>query len=341
MSAIALPLQLDNWPPAVFLTYIPRPLYIALGLVLSIVFLIQKRYLKLSIATFAIALCIYSMGWGDGPMAKSSSATAPNLTLLSMNVHEQPAQLHDLMANEGLEADILCLQEVSYWPRQALLKALPNYEFYWGNSSGSLQSNRDLKQSATEGIAFSSIIGLRKSSFETDSVKIIPAITGYRTFAVTTQLSQQQNSSRNSVNTKLAQQPNKIAIANVHTTKALVFHAGIKGFITQTPAKAARHINERKQLEAWATAQPIPVIAAGDFNAPYGAVGARLAGFHSSHSQAGQGPLLTFPTKLPLLGIDHIQGNAQVKFHSSLVLAADFSDHLPQIAYFSLKPSTE
>ncbi len=330
LSAIALPLHLDNWPTAVFLTYIPRPLYIALGLVFSFCFWFHKRYLKLGITTFAIALCIYSLGWGGGPVTNPSSATATSLTLLSMNVHEHPKELKDFMDQQGLKPDILCLQEVSKSGSLAAAReGMTDYEFYWGD--------RNLKQPYPKGAAFTSIIGLLKSSFETNDVAFDYAITGYRTFAVTAQLIPQLKRS----NRKLAQQPQRLTIANVHTTKALAFHAGIKGFITETPAKAARHINERHQLETWAAAQTVPVLAAGDFNAPYGSVGTRITGLHSSHQQAGEGPLLTFPSKLPLLGIDHIQGNAQVQFHSSLVLSPDFSDHLPQIAYFSLQPSTE
>ena len=332
LSAIALPLQLDYWPPAVFLTYIPRPLYIGLGFLLGLCFWLQKRHLKLGIATFAIALCTYSLGWGGGLTTQPSSATAPSLTLLSMNIHEQPKALAEFMKNQGLQPDILCLQEVSKSVSLAAAQeAMPDYEFYWGD--------KGIPTQPPAGATFTSLTGLSKSSFKTDSVTIEPSITGYRTFAVTAQLKAQQKLSKDEPNIKLAQQPSQIAIANVHTTKALVFHAGIPGFITQTPAKAARHINERKQLETWAAAQRIPVIAAGDFNAPYGAVGARLAGFHSSHRQVGKGPLLTFPTQLPLLGIDHIQGNTQIQFHSSLVLGPDFSDHLPQLAYFSLTTS--
>lgn len=304
-----------------------------MGLFFGLCFWLQRQYLKLSIVTLSIALCVYSLGWGGGPVAKASSAIAPSLTLLSMNVHEQTAPLRDFMADEGFEADILCLQEVSDHPRQTLIQTLPNYEFY-----GDVH-NRE--KTASEGAAYTSIIGLRKSSFETNRVEITPAITGYRTFAVTAQLKQQPKFPREGLSIELAQQPTSIAIANIHTTKALVFHSGIKGFITQTPAKAARHINERHRLETWAAAQTVPVIVAGDFNAPYGSVGARIQGFHSSHHQAGKGPLLTFPSELPLLGIDHIQGNAQIQFHSSLVLAADFSDHLPQVADFSLNSSTK
>ena len=128
-----------------------------------------------------------------------------------------------------------------------------------------------------------------------------------------------------------------LAIVNVHTTKALVIRAGLQGFVFETPRKSQRYVDERIALEAWTNKQPtkLGILLAGDFNAPTHTVGARFQQFTNSHLVTTNSSLLTFPESWPVLGIDHVFGNARIQFTKSEVLRNPSSDHRYRRVEFS------
>jgi endonuclease/exonuclease/phosphatase family metal-dependent hydrolase len=94
-----------------------------------------------------------------------------------------------------------------------------------------------------------------------------------------------------------------------------------------------------------AIASDIPVILLGDFNSLRGSRPHRTLNRHLRDVRElirATGPIRTFPTRFPLLGIDHIFVNSAVQPLSLTVhrspLARIASDHFPLIAEFVLPP---
>jgi endonuclease/exonuclease/phosphatase (EEP) superfamily protein YafD len=100
----------------------------------------------------------------------------------------------------------------------------------------------------------------------------------------------------------------------------------------------AKHQHEGELLAKWLPRHDdLPVIVAGDFNAPRQSSNLRLPGMTLAYSVAGSGPHLTFPTFFPVAGIDHTLGNRHVVFHSYTAFDAGFSDHKAQLVRFSIR----
>jgi len=287
ISAISIPLQLDNWPPAVFLAYPPRAPYILLAagfaayLLLTRILLRQiKRgyWLRLGMSLTTIICCIYSLGWNPlrTPPAIADATSKFSISLVTANTGGHPVEFADQLAKLRLP-EVICLQEVSVSHRKKIAARFPNHQY----------------------------------------------VTGYRTFAVIAPL--RSGSSKS------------LAIVNVHTTKALAFHAGLQGFISKTPRKSYQHVDERIAIESWAKKQPnnLGILLAGDFNAPTRTVGVRFNEFANSHLTATNSSLLTFPESWPVLGIDHVFGNGRIHFTKSEVLRNSFSDHRYRRVEFS------
>jgi len=319
-SAISIPLRFDNWPPAVFLTYPPRGPYILIGIVFACYLILNKCIrtsvfptlwyrIRLGISLATVVLCIYSQGWNPLRQVISKppvNNTSDCLSLISANTGGHPVEFADQLDGSDLP-DIICLQESVIAHRQSIADRLPNYQLYYGSDDVSFNHN--------SGFVRSNVIGLLKSTFATDGAIVDSDLTGYRTFAVTAPL--------------ISQPKTSLTIVNVHTTKALVFHAGLGGFLLETPSKARRHVSERIAIEEWISNQPknSPIVLAGDFNAPTKTVGARFHHFTDSHMAASNHALLTFPENFPVLGIDHVFGSAQIEFIKSQAAPNPHSDH--------------
>lgn len=314
LSAISIPLRLDNWPPAVFLSYPPRAPYILFGvgyasyLLLTLLSRHQAKHaarIRICICLITVISCIYSLGWN--PLRATPHAPSKNsFSLVTANTGGHPVEFVN-RTSQVKHPHIICLQEVSLSHRKAIETAFPNHQWFYGTD--------DKDHDRNDNLVFTNTTGLLRSTFETERATVVADITGYRTFAVQTPLRSEPSKS--------------IAIVNVHTAKALAFHAGLQGFISETPSKSHQHVDERTGIEAWANKQPAntAILMAGDFNAPTKTVGVRFSQFTNSHLIASTNSLLTFPADWPMLGIDHVLGNNQVDFTKSEVFQNESSDH--------------
>ena len=325
VSAISIPLQIDNWPPAVFLSYLPRAPYILLTVGFAIYLLttrilrrqIKRGYwLRLGMSLSTIICCIHSLGWNPlgTPLATASDTPKSSISLVTANTGGHPVEFANQLAKTNLP-EVICLQEVSVSHREAIAAKFPNHQLFYGTD--------DTDHNHHGNLVFTSVTCLDRSIFNTEQAVVIANVTGYRTFAVVAPFRSVPSES--------------LAIVNVHTTKALVFHAGLQGFIFETPRKSQRHANERIAIEAWANKQPskLGIVLAGDFNAPTHTVGARFQQFTNSHLVTTNSSLLTFPESWPVLGIDHVFGNARIQFTKSEVLRNPSSDHRYRRVEFS------
>ena len=325
ISAISIPLRIDNWPPAVFLSYPPRAPYILLAVGFAIYLLItrfllrqiQRGYwIRLGMSLAVIICCIYSLGWN--PLRTlpviASDTLRSSISLVTANTGEHSVEFVDQLAKTNLPA-VICLQEIPVRHHEAIATRFPSHQLFYSKDDTNLDHDGDL--------VFTNVTCLDRSTFDTEQAVVDANVTGYRTFAVVAPLRSNPSES--------------LAIVNVHTTKALVFHAGLQGFIFETPRKSQRHVDERIAIEAWANKQPskLGILLAGDFNAPPHTVGARFQQFTNSHLVTTNSSLLTFPESWPVLGIDHVFGNARVHFTKSEVLRNPFSDHRYRRVEFS------
>ena len=317
ISAISIPLQIDNWPLAVFLSYPPRAPYILLAAGFAVYLLLTRillrqikrgHWLRLGMSLTTIICCIYSLGWNPlrTPPAIAGDTSKFSISLVTANTGGHPVELADQLAKTRL-SEVICLQEVSVSHRKKIAARFPNHQLFYGTDDTDHGNNGDL--------VFTNVTCLDRSTFDTEQAVVNANVTGYRTFAVVAPLRSAPSES--------------LAIVNVHTTKALAFHAGVQGFIFETPRKSQQHVDERIAIEAWVNQQPSnqTILLAGDFNAPTKTVGVRFREFTNSHLAATNSSPLTFPESWPMLGIDHVFGNGRIHFTKSEVLRNPSSDH--------------
>ena len=252
--------------------------------------------------------CIYSLGWNPlrTPPVVASDTPKFSISLVTANTSGHPIEFANQLTQTNLP-EIICFQEVSVSHREEIATKFPNHQLFYGTDDADHAHNGNL--------VFTNVTCLDRSTFDTEQAVVDANVTGYRTFAVVAPLRSTPSES--------------LAIVNVHTTKALAFHAGLQGFIFETPRKSHQHINERIAIEAWTNKQPstLRILLAGDFNAPTQTVGARISEFTNSHLVSTNSSLLTFPESWPVLGIDHVFGNARICFTKSEVLRNPSSDH--------------
>ena len=327
ISALSIPLRIDNWPTAVFLSYPPRITYIlfatgfAIYLLLTQVLLtgalpfrglfsrIKRGYwIRLGMSLITIIGCIVSLGWN--PLRTTpviaTDTSSPSLSLVTANTGGRPVEFADQLA-KTIHPDIICLQEVSVSHRKAIAASFPNHQLFYGTE--------DVDHGNSSILVFTNVTCLHRATFLTKQAVVSADVTGYRTFAVVAPLRSNPTQS--------------LAIVNVHTTKALALHAGLQEFMFQTPYKSQQHVDERIAIDAWTSKQPNGqgILLAGDFNAPTHTVGARFHQFTNSHLATTNSSLLTFPESWPILGIDHVFGNERIYFTKSEVLRNQSSDH--------------
>jgi len=233
--------------------------------------------------------------------------------LLAMNVHENTSnaeRLARLCAQHHV--DIVVLQEVQPENREPFLKAFDTYRFFWADQA---EFEEDYGQT-------SSMTGILERRLpDRADVRVETGITGYRTFAISVSINGAP-----------------MRIVNVHTTKPVHLADGISGLVAEAVDKFAAHRDEWAKLETWlANRQDLPIILAGDFNAPRCSRNLDFSAITRAHDLVGNGLHLTFPTWLPLVGIDHTLGNRYIEFHTYSTLDTGFGDHKAQLVHFTRK----
>lgn len=291
------------------LTYPPRLLLTFAALVCVVVFAFARAWLPTGIACTAVVVAAVQIGWGAGTR---SPEPVDALTLLAFNVKDATRHVRDLRALVTRErVDVLVLQEVKPPSRQAFIDALPEFEFVWGDETARFEHD--------DWGPFSSMTGFRRGLNWRVTDKST-GMTGYRTFAVAAET-----------------RAGTAWFVNVHTTKAFWLQGSPTESITRADYKSAWHAGEHRLLREWLSHKgEVPVILAGDFNAPHNVPNLDFPGMRNAHLEVGSGAHLTFPAKLPVWGIDHVLANDDVTLHSYQILAPGFSDHRTQLVRFSL-----
>jgi endonuclease/exonuclease/phosphatase (EEP) superfamily protein YafD len=312
LTAIAPLLQIDRWRMGMLLTYPPRLLIIFPAAIGLVALLYRRQFVKVTLVAAAIGLLGFDLGFGGGPQT-SQNAGQQQIIGLAFNVHDATKNVGDLaeLCRDN-SVQLLCLQEVKAKNRQAFIDGLPDYKLFSGNESIEYEYSRSG--------GFDSLIGIHRDLLTaSEKIEIATGITGYRTFAVRTLIDSKP-----------------IWLVNVHTTKAFWSHGGITGLINKADYKSLRHTREFDALSDWISSRgDVPVVIAGDFNAPINSRNLRFKDFESAHRVAGSGFQLTFPAKFPVWGIDHVLGNDRVKFTSYKILKTSYSDHCAQLFEFS------
>lgn len=113
------------------------------------------------------------------------------------------------------------------------------------------------------------------------------------------------------------------------------------GIHTMAPITPWKYLQRNKQLEKLASLirnEPNPVVAAGDFNIHSGETAFKrfLGSAGGSHGRATGSGNRTWPSILPLFGIDHIVCSQHFRINCFESGKFIWSDHLPVIANISL-----
>jgi endonuclease/exonuclease/phosphatase (EEP) superfamily protein YafD len=322
-SALAPYLRLDAWSPAILLAYPPRLIYAALALLTMIVAALIRDRTGVAGAATVTLLLVTSLGWGGASLRFAHAGRSPGsdleLVLLAHNVHNQIAIAQTLPALiERENVDLVLLQEVRANNRKHFTSALPGFAFFWADPA-------KFAERRTTGV-FASMIGVRRELLDKDRVvEVVTGITDYRTFAIRASIAGRD-----------------LWIVNVHATKPFWLEDGLEAMVTRIPKDVRWHRDEHERLGAWLDERAeVPVVVAGDFNAPHYAYNLRLPGLHLAHLEAGRGPHVTFPAALPVWGIDHALGNSHVRFSEYRILEAGPSDHRAQLARFQIVGGAE
>jgi endonuclease/exonuclease/phosphatase family metal-dependent hydrolase len=210
---------------------------------------------------------------------------------------------------DARHVDLVLLQEVKPEHRPAFVEALPAYSFFWGDKS-QFESYEEQTSALT---------GIKKELLgDRPDVRVETSITGYRTFAV---------------RAPVGGRP--MWLVNVHVRRPAFFMPRDWG---RAFAQFAVHRREGEALQEWLAGHAdLPTVVAGDFNAPRNSRNLRLSDLTLAYHAAGGGPHLTFPTWLPLVGIDHTLGSPQVEFHAYETFNAGLSDHKAQLSRFAVR----
>ncbi|MCB9799348.1 MAG: hypothetical protein H6757_01140 [Candidatus Omnitrophica bacterium] len=294
----------------IFLTYPPRIFCFAMCFIFAIYLWWKKSRIRLTLLSFAVILFAVQIGIGGGYKAVPADA----LRLLSLNTHEQleyGEDLHQICLDNQI--DIILLQEVvpSHWAH--IEKVFSEYQFFVPDM------DKDIKYKYSW--SFALLTGIRKTLLNGAPVDVETGITQYRSFAVKANL-----------------RGRWMWIANVHMTKPISIHQGVLGFFERLQTKAAWHAEEGALLKKWVEEHDdLPLIAAGDYNAPYYSRYFHSALLTNAHRASGSGWHLSFPNVFPLWGIDHTFGNRWIQFYQYQTPDLGFSDHRAQVVWFGLK----
>jgi endonuclease/exonuclease/phosphatase (EEP) superfamily protein YafD len=312
LSAVAPLVEADRLSIAMLLTYPPRMLLLMLCLALAVFYLLRRRWAGAMLSVGIALMVAANLEWGAGAEMPAEQA-GDEFRLLAFNVHDRidrAPELADFARRRGL--DFLVLQEVKPDSFIDFESALSDYRLYTGDRSKRFEHD--------DWGPFSSVIGVHRR-FQ-GRVVVDTAITGYRTFAASIELDGV-----------------RLQLVNVHTTKAFWTGGAWYEPLTRMGYKARWHRGEIERLNAWiARHSKEPIIAAGDFNAPHGAVGTRLPALRSAHAVSGSALNLSFPRKLPIWDIDHSLGNDRVEFLGYTSEDMGYSDHRAQFVRFRINP---
>lgn len=347
LSAVAPYVGLDAWRIGILFAYTPRIVLAVVAFAVAAFSLRGRRGRRsagsagpaffanpaLIISTICTVLFLDSLGWGGGTSATARAAgtrattrattqtVAPATTkrtelgLLALNIHQKSELTKTLPAIVAAEnIDVLCFQELRLNNRARYVAAFPDFAFYWVEPE-------QMPQRKGTGV-FALATAIRRSRLSDEAgVEVAFGITDYRTFAVRAEID-----------------GSEMWIVNVHATKPIWTEDGMLKMTVHVASSANWHKEESAMLGAWLRQHTdTPVVAAGDFNAPYYADNVTTLGLRNAHLEAGHGPHLSFPAVLPVLGIDHILGNRHIAFANYRLLAAAPSDHRAQIARFTLE----
>jgi endonuclease/exonuclease/phosphatase (EEP) superfamily protein YafD len=313
LCALAPLVEADRLALGMLFTYPPRVLLLLVGVALALVYLLRRRWLG-ALSSIAISVLIgANLEWGGG-LKTQAERHANEFSLLAFNVHDRVDRAADLAAlTESRGIDFLLLQEVKPDVFGDFQEALRDYRLYTGDRSKRFKHD--------DWGPFSSVIGIHRR--HPGEATVDTAITGYRTFALNIDLGGV-----------------RLTLINVHSTKAFWTGGSWYEPITRMGYKAKWHLEENQLLNAWiARHSDHPIVVAGDFNAPFGAAGRRLAGLHSAHAASGSGLNLSFPRKQPVWDIDHTLGNDRIRFLGYTNEDLGFSDHRAQLVRFAIIPN--
>ena len=309
-SSVSTLLYADQFRIGMLLTYTPRVVWLVIAALLLVFYVCNRqKYRIVFVILFSVLLV------RDLPIGGGSSQVDECLTLLSFNFGNEVEQTHRIakLCDEE-NVDVLIIQEVSPANRSRFVAALPDFTFCWPDESVEFEHS--------EPWVFSCLTGVRSELLADEaSTEVFTGITGYRTFAVQTEIAGRS-----------------VHLVNVHSTKPVRLYYGLADFVSYAASKAARHRVERDRLACWISSHDdAPVLVAGDFNAPANSYNLRFADLHHAFGDSGTGVHLTFPRSCPMIGIDHVLGSERVSFVSCKIIDAGFSDHRHQVTRFQIK----
>lgn len=312
VAALGSIFHVDYFTLGMGFTYSPRIFWLAVALPLGFMALLRQDLKRLCVLFALVAVLCYDTTWGGGIRPRGTTDT---LTLLSFNTHYASGSDVAKLCDE-YNVDILTLQEnrPGVGNRGEFVAALPDYVFF--------AADQDAKFTYSDRQAFTCLTGIRKELVENhQSAETFTGITDFRTFATQVNLT-----------------TGPLRIVNVHTTKPLRVTRRPKLIVSHSIDCMQRHREEHALLTQWLEdhSDEIPTVIAGDFNAPGNAHTLRYAKYKNAQRVAGQGMHLTFPAKLPLIGIDHVLGNDHIDFQSCKILDTGISDHRAMLVEFSM-----
>lgn len=323
-AAVSRSLSLDSVPAGMWLTYPPRfALAITTGLAACIGIWRRRKLMATILLLLCAALAAQTGNALESFKANTVTQTKhPVLKVMSFNIHNRVtavADIHNVCQSAGV--DVVMFQEVeSSECRTELKQQFTDFQFFW--------PDHHLEYEYSSEGAFTCATGIRRERLATATTPVIETgITGYRTFAVNVPLFVEEGHQ-------------DCWFVNVHSTKPFYVAKGLAGMFSKMAWKANRHRIEKLRLTDWLEKnQHLPVIVAGDFNAPAGSFNLKFPSLQSAHTVAGSGSNLTFPSTLPIWGIDHTLGNQKIQFLNYKSLRLPYSDHCAQLATFTVAQS--
>lgn len=316
LMAAAPRLGADQLPAGLFLVYPPRTILAGLAFCLTVWTFLRRKTLLVLCSCLSLALATIDMGFGgDGTVESSAPAGRHIYGLLSANILEDEAgvdEVVNLIRSSGVQ--FVLLQEIRKSNHRHYEERLPDFALYAPPREGEKQHPEDVIDSMV-------FLVHRSIAASDPAPKAHWGITGYRSCALEVPL-----------------EGKTVLLVNIHFTKGIWTGRGlIEGIRNLTP-KATRHRDEVERWRAFAQSHVSgPMLAAGDFNAPWSSRAVQVPGFEHAHDVAGEGLHLTWPASFPLIGIDQVMGSASICFHRYSTTRLRCSDHLAQIARFSLR----
>lgn len=225
-----------------------------------------------------------------------------DIRLVSLNIRAQATDMQAAIREiTSLHPDFICLQEI--WHRVDLeeaIKLLPEYKIL-GAASRTPRRNK-----FNEG----TFLAVRQDwSVIKTSLKEESAVA------------------------RLSRRDHEIVVGSVHAPRSNSLDP--QGFM-QT---VREQVEQAKNLDLELRSFQVPVVIAGDFNAPESGPAFKILKphLHSAFGQSGSGLGLSYPSKRPLIRIDHAMGTKEILFTD--FKTHDFgSDHLGLIVDFRLPP---